>query len=263
MSESPPTNNAGAATEPKPSASAIRNGATVATGRIRGHAAPARFLALALFLLPNLPGTQAAGAGSDALLFCSGYASDLKTVFVKGAGKKYQNVRLSIANVIELPETHVEGGKIALYGAPGENGKRPVVAIADVKGVKRPLIVLYPGEQGAETAYGATTVDADTSKFRVGTFQLLNLSPHPVRFSQDEVVIELEHLAARIYPPPKPLGKPLSVSIDYKLGDNWTLLSSSSWAVRNDRRTLVCVLLDPLTGRMNVKSVPLREQPGR
>jgi len=33
--------------------------------------------------------------------------------------------------------------------------------------------------------------------------------------------------------------------------------------VRNDRRTLVCFQLDPVSKRMNIKSVPLRENSNR
>ena len=51
--------------------------------------------------------------------------------------------------------------------------------------------------------------------------------------------------------------------MDYKTGENWTLLSSARWAARNDRRTLVCFLLDPASKRMNIKSVPLRESSAR
>lgn len=51
--------------------------------------------------------------------------------------------------------------------------------------------------------------------------------------------------------------------MDYKSGENWVLLSSARWALRNDRRTLVCFHLDPGSKRMNVKSVPLRDKPSR
>ena len=46
--------------------------------------------------------------------------------------------------------------------------------------------------------------------------------------------------------------------MDYKLQDEWQLISSSNWSGRNDRRTLVCVLEDTHTGRIVIKSIPLR-----
>jgi hypothetical protein len=263
MTEPNPINIASDTSGPIALVRAIRKRASSATGRLRAYAAPCRLVASLFFLMATLPSAQAAGSRSDVLIYCSAYAADLKTVFVRSGGERYQALDLSTANVIELPESLAEDGKILLYGAPGENGKRPVLAVAETNGIQRPLIVLFPAGEKAESAYGAKAIEADISKFKLSKFQLVNLSPSPVRFTQDDVVIEIETLGDRIYSPPKPAGKPLAVTIDYKTEDRWTLLSSSSWVARHDRRTLVCVQLDPLTGRMNVKSVPLREYPSR
>ena len=58
-------------------------------------------------------------------------------------------------------------------------------------------------------------------------------------------------------------GEAVAVTIDHRSGDDWQLLSSARWASRIDRRTLVCVHWDEGNKRMFVKSVPLREIPGR
>jgi hypothetical protein len=106
-------------------------------------------------------------------------------------------------------------------------------------------------------------VEADSAKFPLGSFSLVNLSAQPVRLNQGEKVIELESAAAQNFTPEVPAGDGSAVTMDYKSGENWVLLSSARWALRNDRRTLVCFHLDPVSKRMNVKSVPLRDKLSR
>ena len=124
-------------------------------------------------------------------------------------------------------------------------------------------MVVYPAAKDAGLAYDSKAVEADPKKFPLGSFNLVNLSPNPVRISHEEVMIELESAGGRIFTPDHPAGESLEVRMDYKTGENWALLSSARWAARNDRRTLVCFQLDPASKRMNIKSVPLRENPTR
>lgn len=223
-------------------------------------------VAFLLALMGLLLGLHPAGAKTTEpiLLYCTAYSSDVKSVFLKGEGDGYSEVSLSVANVIELPKAHTEEGKLTLFGTPAENGERIVVTVAETDGIQRPLIVLYPSVKGAPAAYRAITVEADTKAFPLASFQLVNLSPHPIRISHEEAEpFELESEGIRNFAPKDATAAPLAIKIEYKVDDNWLLLSSSSWAARKDRRTLVCIQLDPLTERMNVRSVPLREIPDR
>lgn len=219
-----------------------------------------------LALMGLLLGLHPAGAKTKEpiLLYCTAYSSDVKSVFLKGEGDGYSEVTLSVANVIELPNAQAKEGKLTFFGAAGENGERPVAAVAETAGVKRPLIVLSPSGKGDAAAYQAITVEADIRAFPLATFQLVNLSPHTVRISHDEAdAIELQSRGIHNFAPKGAVAAPLAIRVEYKADDNWLLLSSSSWAARKDRRTLVCIQLDPLTERMNVRSVPLREIPDR
>ena len=216
------------------------------------------------FILPAIPADAAEkDAKRSVSIYCLAYAPDLKSVFVKSGPDNHQSIGLSTANVIEAKETLVEDGRILLYGPAGDDGKHPVVASADIAGVKQPLIVVYPSAEGGKMAYESSAVDADSAEFPSGGFKLVNLSPHSVRISHGEELIEIEAAAQRLFKPDVPAGDALAVRMDYKNGENWALLSSARWAMRDDRRTLVCFQLDPSSKRMIVKSVPLRENPSR
>lgn len=196
-------------------------------------------------------------------IFCTAYAADLKTVFVKRGGDEYQAVSLSTANIIDAGGVSVEEGRIQLYGPAGDNGDHAVVGSADTAGIAMPLIVLQPATGEEEPAYDAKTLDADKEKFPLGSFSMVNLSPHAVRISHDEKVIELEVSGGQVFKPDHSAGEALSMRMEYKNGENWLLLSSARWASRDDRRTLVCFQMDPSSKRMNIKSVPLRGEISR
>jgi hypothetical protein len=49
------------------------------------------------------------------------------------------------------------------------------------------------------------------------------------------------------------------VTVECQIGGHWQAVSSSRWAQRVDRRSLVTIHLSPRTGRVQMKSIPLRE----
>ncbi len=137
------------------------------------------------------------------------------------------------------------------------------MASVDVTGIRQPLIVLTPEREGADLIYQSKVVESELGKFPMGSFKLLNLSPHPVRFTLGDGVIEIGPGADSLLRPGVPAGEAVAVTIDHKSAEAWQLLSSARWASRIDRRTLVCVQWDKSSKRMVVKSVPLREIPGK
>lgn len=222
-------------------------------------------IAIFVTCLVCLPSVQATAKDKSLAIsmYVIAYANDLKSVAVKSGKDRYQDIILSTANVVEARAALVENGRIRLYGPAGADGKRPAVADVEVSGILQPLIVLHPAADDSEMAYEALVVEGDAKKFPLGSFNLVNLSPHDVRITHEDEVIELETKTTRIFKPDHPAGESLAMSMDYKTGENWTLLSSARWPARNDRRTLVCFQLDPASKRMNVKSVPLRGNAAR
>jgi hypothetical protein len=217
----------------------------------------------AIAMIFTFPAAHAADKNLTVSIYCLAYADGLKSIFVKSAADRYESVGLSTANIVEAPDSLVEDGRILLYGPADADGKYPVVANAEIGGLLQPLIVLQPGDKEGTPAYESKAVEADSKKFPLGSFHLVNLSPNPVRIIHEEIEIELESAGSRIFTPDHAAGESLAVQLDYKAGDNWVLLTSARWAARDDRRTLVCFQLDPVSKRMNIKSVPLREAPKR
>jgi hypothetical protein len=217
----------------------------------------------AIALVFTFPIAYAADKNLTVSIYCVAYADGLKSVFVKSAADRYESVGLSTANIVEAPKALVEDGRILLYGPAGADGKYPVVVSAEIGDLLQPLIVLQPGDKEGAPAYESKAVEADPRKFPLGSFHLVNLSPNPVRIIHEEIEIGLESADSRIFTPDHAAGESLAVQLDYKSGDNWVLLTSARWAARDDRRTLVCFQLDPVSKRMNIKSVPLREAPKR
>lgn len=196
-------------------------------------------------------------------IFCPAYADGLKSVLLKSGDDIYRNVALSTANVVDGGEGRAENGRIQLYGPATGDGAHPVVASVDVTGVRQPLIVLVPEKEGGGTVYQAKAVESGPETFPMGSFKLLNLSPHPVRVTFGEVVTPIEPGAETLLKPGVPPGEAVAVTIEHKSGDEWQLLSSARWASRTDRRTLVCIQWDAGSKRMALKSVPLREISGK
>ncbi|MEX1049760.1 MAG: hypothetical protein WED15_09540 [Akkermansiaceae bacterium] len=191
-------------------------------------------------------------------IFCPVYAEGLKSVFVKTGEDSYRSIALSTANVIDAGEVFVEAGSISLHG-PAVGGKpHPDVATADAAATRHPLLVLIPARNHGELAYESKLVEGDLGSFPLGSYQLVNLAPHAVRVTSGKKVIEIEANAETLFKPSVPAGEVMTVTVDHQTGGDWKLVSSAQWASRADRRTLVCFLLDPVSKRMVIKSVPLR-----
>ena len=221
---------------------------------------------LLCFLIALFCGVHLAQARSSSpvLLYCPAYSEDVRTVFLKTGGNDYLSVTLSIANVIELPAAPIEQGHITFYGPAGDDGQHPIAAVAEIGANTNPLIVLHPSGPDVETAYEAVTVNAAIQEFPLASFQLLNLSPYPVRFDKDETpVAEMESGDSHNFQPGNAAGAPFAIRAKYETDGSWVLLSSSSWVARTDRRTLVVILRDSRSERMDIRSVPLRQIPGR
>ncbi len=205
-----------------------------------------------------------AGSPSSVLLYCPAYSRNVRTVYLEIDENTYRSVTLSLANVIELPSPPVEEGRITFFGPAGADGLHTIAAVADIGSIGNPLVILHPSGPEDPTAYQAVTISADTRAFPLASFQLVNLSPYAVRFNKDEAeVTEMQSGGSHNFQPANAAGTPFGIRVKYEIDDNWTLISSSTWVARNDRRTLVCILRDARSERMNIRSVPLRETPGR
>lgn len=217
-----------------------------------------RLLAHISFWFTSLCFAAAAEKKSSPLLYCVAYAPDLSTVFTKKGGQGHESVTLSNANVIELKDAPLEKGYLTFFGPASQDGKQALVAKADLSNLDQPLIVLNPVIAADRPPYNTTVLEASLDHFPLGSYQLLNLSPHPLRVVHGKESIEIPTGSSKIYAPKGEADVPLSITMEYKLNEEWLIISSSNWSNRNDRRTLVCVIEDASSGRMLTKSIPLR-----
>ncbi len=192
-------------------------------------------------------------------IFCFDYATGLKSVQVKRGAAELAEVKLSTANIVDAGNVETEEGSIRLYGFPEDATPAPAVATAKLGQLREPLMILVPTEEGAEFAYRSHLVERDPAKFPLGSCVFANLTPHPVRVNLGEQKLEIAPGADLLVKPSVAAGEVISVTVECKIGEHWQAVSSSRWAQRVDRRSLVTLHLSPRTGRVQMKSIPLRE----
>ena len=191
-------------------------------------------------------------------IYCIEYATALKSVYLKTGGGEFTKTDLSTANVVAAGDVPVENGAISLYGPPMENVDHPLVSSARPEAIRQPLMVLVPGAPGNEPAYQNRLVDMSLTAFPAGSYMIVNLSPHPLRIKFDGNDAEIAPDSEKLFNPSVKPGEVTAVTVEYKIGEDWLPVSSSRWASRKDRRSLVCIYKNPLTERMLIKSIPLR-----
>ena len=192
-------------------------------------------------------------------VFCVEYATSLKSVYLKTSGGAHGKVDLSTANVVAAGEAPLVEGAVSLYGPPASGNEYPMVATVKPGAIRKPLMVIAPNPQAEGLRYLSTVVDMDLDRFPLGSYSIVNLSPHPVRFKTGDKSKEIAPNAEMLFNPALKDGEVTAVTIEYKPGDDWLVASSSRWAGRKDRRSLVCIHLNPQNKRMLIKSIPLRE----
>ena len=192
-------------------------------------------------------------------VFCFDYATGLKSVQVKRGPSELAELKLSTANIVDAGDVATEGGSVRLYGFAEASTAAPAVASAKVGGQREALMILVPAGENAEFAYRSHLVERDPAKFPLGSCVFVNLTPHPVRVTLGEEKREIAPGIDLLVQPSVPAGEVMSVTVECQIGGHWQAVSSSRWAHRVDRRSLVTLHLSPRTGRVQMKSIPLRE----
>jgi hypothetical protein len=87
---------------------------------------------------------------------------------------------------------------------------------------------------------------------------MINISPHPIRGAIGKSIIESKPGSVANLKPEGEPGAIVAMKFEYYSENRWNLLTETRCAIRNDRRWLTCIYLDPSTGRMNIRSIPDR-----
>lgn len=194
-------------------------------------------------------------------VYCFRYAPGLQTLHVRTGANSYGEVQLSTANLVGPVQAALIEGKLTFHRQDtDEEGKTiyPVVAMAKVGTIKRPLVILVPAAQDHKLSYRSLVVDRADTKFPMGSYQLVNFAPHPVRAKIGGKMLEAKSSSIQNFKPSGTPGEMMPVLFQYHDGERWRRMTSTRWAYREDRRSLVCAYLDPRDKRMKMRSIPER-----
>lgn len=217
-----------------------------------------------LLLLLSLAYGQAPLPKANSSFYCFRYADGLEDVFVRTGADAYQKVELSTANMLGPLGVVITDGAILVHRQEIDpEGKTiyPPVGKIPLRGIDKPLLVLFPGKKDDPLPYRGIAIDRDQAKFPLGSYQFMNLSPYPMRGLVGKVQILTKPGEVKNLKPEGDPGQMQNVIFEYFEEKNWRTMTKTRWAIRDDRRNLMCAYLDPATDRVKLRSIPERLVP--
>ena len=197
-----------------------------------------------------------------ACFYAFDYVPGKETVDLQTGPDKFEEVRLSIANIVGPISSTIVNGTLQIHAKPVTvEGKvtHPVLSTAKVpNGVTRALVVLFPDPKNPAQPYRSLVFNHDLKDFPLGVYRLINISSHPIRGSIARDFVEAKPGGITNLQPVGEPGSVVPVRFEYFDQDRWNLLSETRCAIRDDRRWLMCIYEDAATGRMNIRSIPDR-----
>ena len=196
--------------------------------------------------------------------YCFRYADELEDVFVRTGAEAYQKVELSTANMLGPLGVVVSEGSVFVHREdtdPEGNTIYPPVGKVALRGIDKPLVVLFPGKKDDPLPYRGIAIDRDNAKFPMGSYQFMNLSPYAMRGLVGKVRIDVKPGEVTNLKPQGEPGQMQQVIFEYLDGEIWKTMTKTRWAVRDDRRNLMCAYLDPKSQRVKLRSIPERLVP--
>lgn len=214
---------------------------------------------LQLLLLALALPLQAAPRNIDVSFFCLKYVAGQETIHLtKQAGS--EAVRLSTANMTEPVTIPIEGNQAVFLRTPLADPKALPALAAKVtipENVDKALVILVPNPAGTAEPYHAVLVDHG-HRFPLGTYRVVNFSRKAIRGAIGRAYIEAASGGMTDLELKGEAGAVQGVRFEFQDEGRWNRLTETRCAVRKDRRWLLCVYQDPVTRRMNMKSIPDR-----
>ncbi|MCU0747971.1 MAG: hypothetical protein MUF13_00290 [Akkermansiaceae bacterium] len=197
-----------------------------------------------------------------ASFYAFNYVPGHESVSIRTGPEGFEELRLSKANIVGPVNAVTVEGTLMIHSKPvSVEGKTTHPVIGSVKipaDLRRALVVLFPEANNPATPYRCILLNHDLNDFPLGAYRMINVSPHPVRGSVARQYVEAKPGGMADL---EPMGEPGAiVPVRFEFFDNgrWNLLTETRAAIRKDRRWLTCVYQDPVTGRMNIRSIPDR-----
>lgn len=197
-----------------------------------------------------------------ASFYAFAYVPGHEKVRVMTGPESFEEIRLSTANIVGPVTAVVVNGALRICDEPvTAEGKitHPVLSTAKLPtGAKHVLVILAPAAAGSKEPYRSLVLNHDLGDFPLGVYRMINISPYPIRGAIARNFIEakpggIANLELKGQP-----GSIAPVRFEFFDDNRWNLLTETRAAIRNDRRWLTCIYKDPVTGRMNIRSIPDR-----
>lgn len=197
-----------------------------------------------------------------ACFYAFDYVTGKESVDVQSGPGKFEEIRLSKANLVGPVPSIIENGALRIHAKPVTvDGKltHPVLSTAKLPaGITRALVVLFPDPKNTAEPYRSLVFNHDFKDFPLGVYRLINLSAHPIRGSIARDFVEAKPGGVANLEPAGEPGAVVPMRFEFFDKDRWNLLTETRCAIRKDRRWLTCIYEDPATGRMNIRSIPDR-----
>lgn len=197
-----------------------------------------------------------------ASFYAFGYVPGHEKVRVMTGPEAFEEVQLSTANIVGPLAVVATDGALRIFDKPlTVDGKvtHPVLSTAKLPtGTERVLVLLFPASKGAKEPYRSLVLNHDLKDFPLGVYRMINISPHPIRGAIARDYVEAKPGGVANLEPAGEPGAVVPVRFEFFDKDRWNLLTETRCAIRKDRRWLTCVYQDPVSGRMNIRSIPDR-----
>ncbi len=197
-----------------------------------------------------------------ASFYAFGYVSGHEKVRIMTGAESFQEIQLSTANIVGPVEAVAIDGSLRICDNPQTvEGKVTHPVLSTVKlpaGIKRALVILFPAAKDGKEPYRSLVLNHDLKDFPLGVYRLINVSPHPIRGAIARDYVEAKPGGVANLEPGGAPGAVVPLRFEFFDQGRWNLLTETRCAVRKDRRWLTCVYQDPVTGRMNIRSIPDR-----
>jgi hypothetical protein len=198
----------------------------------------------------------------SASFYAFSYVTGHESVAIRTGPEGFEEIRLSKANIVGPVNAATVEGTLMIHSKPVSiEGKATHPVIGSVKtpaDLRRVLVVLFPDANNTATPYRCILLNHDLKDFPFGVYRMMNVSPHPVRGSVARQYVEAKPGGMADLEPMGEPGAIVPVRFEFFDKGRWNLLTETRAAIRKDRRWLTCVYQDPVTGRMNIRSIPDR-----
>jgi hypothetical protein len=219
-------------------------------------------LILALSALILTAPLHAAGESRsiDLSFYCLKYVPGLETIHVS-KDKITQPVRLSTANMTNPITATVVDGEATFLRAPlSPDVKVAIPLAAKVKipaEIQKALVVLIPNPPESAEPYHALLIDRGDN-FKLGTYRVVNFTPRSIRGAIGRSYVQAASGKMGDLELTGEPGTVQGVRFEFEKEGRWSRLTETRCAVRRDRRWLLCVFQDPVSQRINMRSIPDR-----